>query len=177
MRAFLFATSLVLGTGFIACDKKSEAPAATSSDEKPSEAPAQAEPSAADTAPKELKLGNGLTVLAPADAKEGKMGANLTVSAMGGKCTAMIAEKSDMSPSFESELGSIEKGLKGGAVKEMKKKDKTGDNDFVIEWTTEKGKFGYSTRRTIGDKAWNCNRVSNDEAGHNCVVQICDSLK
>jgi hypothetical protein len=134
--------------------------------------PAAAAPSAG---PKELKLSNGLTVTAPGDAKETDMG-GIAVSALNGKCMAMINEKSDMSPSFENELQNIEKGNKGGALKEMKRKDQKGPDDFAIEWTTDK-KFGYSSRRTIGGKAYSCFRVSADPDGHACVVAICESMK
>jgi hypothetical protein len=179
MRMLMTPIALVLASGLAACDKKEESPAAAegAAADKPAEGAAKAETPAADAGPKELKLSNGLTVMAPADAKESAMGKILTVTAMNYKCTAMINERTDMAPSFENEIKNIEKGHKGGPLKELKRQEKTSDDEFAIEWTTEKGKFGYASQKKVGDKVWACGRVSNDEAGHNCVVQICDSMK
>lgn len=128
------------------------------------------------TGPHELKLSNGITVTVPGDGKESAMGKLLTVGAHNGKCQAMINEANDMSPSFENELQNIDAGHKGGPLKEYKRKDKTGPNDFVIEWTTDK-KFGFSMRKTINGKVWSCYRVSQDAESQACVVAICESMK
>ena len=162
-----FSLSLV-----VACGGKGEP---SSGGDKPG-APAAGDKPAADAGPKELKLSNGITVTAPGDAKESTMGGSITVMALNGKCQAMLFEKSDMSPSFENNIANIERGNKGGPLKEMKRKEQKGPDDFVIEWTTDK-KFGYASRKTVQGKVWSCDRVSSDADGHACVVKICESMK
>jgi len=153
----------------LACGGKAE-PAAAG-------APAGGTPAAAPSeGSKELKLSNGLTVTAPGDAKESAMGAAIAVSALGGRCMAMIGEKTDVSPSLENLLKNIEAGHKGGALKEVTRKEQKGPDDFIVEWTTDK-KFGYASRRTVGGKNYFCDRVSANAEAHACVVAICESLK
>jgi hypothetical protein len=115
----------------------------------------------------------GLIANAPGDAKVSKMGG---LTAMNYACQAMINEKGDMSPSYDNQLGNVEKGNAGGPVKEMKRKEKTDDDNWVIEYSTDK-KWGYFSSRKIGDKVYSCSRVSSKEEGHACVVKVCESLK
>lgn len=176
MRRILMMFAVTLGVSAGACGGKTE-PAAGGGGEAPAAAdkPAADKPAAA-AGPKELKLSNGITVTAPGDAKESAMGQSITVSALGGKCQAMIGEKSDMSPSFDNHIQNIERGNKGGPLKEMKRKEQKGPDDFIIEWTTDK-RFGYASRKTVQGKVLYCDRVSADADGHACVVSICESMK
>lgn len=92
------------------------------------------------------------------------------------KCQAMIFEKNDMSPSYDNEFKNA-KGPSAGGFKEMIQNEKTDDDNFMIEWTTNSGSFGFKSRKTVGDKVFSCSRVSRDEEGHKCVMKICASLK
>ncbi|MFO0744425.1 MAG: hypothetical protein U1F43_01980 [Myxococcota bacterium] len=173
MRKWIGSWIVVWGVaGIGACGGKSDAGPGRAG----AAAGAGGESASASAEPKSLTLSNGLTVTAPGDAKESAMGKMLSVVALGGKCQAMIGEVSDMSPSFENQLHNIEAGNMGGPLKEMKRKESKGPDDFVIEWTTEK-KLGYASRRTAQGKKWYCDRVSSDPAGHACVVAICESIK
>lgn len=115
----------------------------------------------------------GLVAHAPGDAKVDKMGG---ITGMKYKCTAMLSEKGDMTPPYDNVLKNIQ-GSNHGGFDAMVKNEKTDDDNFAIEWTTKGGKFGFSSRRTIGDKVISCTRVSRDKDGHDCVVKVCESLK
>ena len=58
----------------------------------------------------------------------------------------------------------------------MVRSTKTDDENFVIEWTTTTGKFGFISSRSIGDKVIVCSRTSSTKEGHDCVVRVCNSL-
>ncbi len=121
----------------------------------------------------EIKLDKlGLKAMAPGDAKLSALGG---VSAMGGKCTAMVNAVSNMSPSFENTVKNVEKGHKGGPLKAFTNKVKTDDSNWVVDWTTDK-KWGYASRKMIGDKAFSCGRVSASADAHACAVKVCESL-
>lgn len=155
----------------VACGGKGDAP---SSPSESAAAPSAATPAAgpAATWQKMTLTELGVSVMAPGDAKPSALGG---VSALGGKCNVMINKVSQMSPSFENEVGNIEKGHKGGPLKAFAKKDKKDDDNWAIEWTTDK-RFGYSSRQKVGDTAYSCGRVSADADGHACVMKVCESL-
>ncbi len=115
----------------------------------------------------------GLIANAPGDSTLSKLGG---ISGLNYKCQAMIKEKGNMTPSYDSVLKNAQ-GSNAGGFKEMIQNEKTDDDNFVIEWTTNGDKFGYASRRTIGEKIISCNRVSSDKDGHECVMKVCASLK
>jgi hypothetical protein len=116
----------------------------------------------------------GLVAMAPGDAKISKMGG---ISAMNYACQPGIHEKGDMSPSYDNQLKNVEKGNAGGKVANMVKNEKTDDDNWVIHYEIEGGKWGYFSSRKIGDKVYSCSRVSRKKEGHDCVVKVCESLK
>jgi len=81
-----------------------------------------------------------------------------------------------MSPSYENSLQNIEAGNRGGKLAELVRSDETDDDNWALEWTTETGAFGFASREVVGEKVVTCGRVSRDEAGHACVVRICEGL-
>lgn len=115
----------------------------------------------------------GLIANAPGDAKLSKLGG---LTAMGYDCQPMMNTVSDMSPSYENTKTNVDKGHQGGPLAAYAKDEKTDDKNWVLDWKTDK-KWGYASRRVIGDKEISCGRVSADEAGHKCVVKVCESLR
>ena len=117
----------------------------------------------------------GLVASAPGNAKVGAMGGIQTAD---WKCRLSVFEKSAGSTTYDNWLANIEKGNKGGKLKEMVKKEKTDDDTWVLQWTTETGKFGYASRRKIGAKAFDCvNFQADSQEKQDCAIKVCESLK
>lgn len=68
-------------------------------------------------------------------------------------------------------------GLSAGGFKEMVKNEKTDEDKFAIECTTNSGKFGFKSRKTVVGRVFSCSRVSSDNEGHECVMKVCASLR
>jgi hypothetical protein len=123
---------------------------------------------------KEYKIAKlPLKAMAPGDAAEAPMGNGLT--ALRDQCDVTILESTATSESFENTLHNIEVGNMGGPLKEAKRKVKTDDQNWLIEWTTD-SKFGYQSRRTIAGKSYFCGATSRTDAAHQCAVKVCESL-
>ena len=174
MHRIMWTLGIVGLLGGAACGGKG-APAAGGAEGPAAAAPGAEAAAAPGTAAewKELKVDKvGVTVTAPGDATLSALGG---VSAMGGKCQADM-NTGGMKVTFENRIQNIEAGHIGGALKEFQRKDKTGDDDWVIEFTTEK-KFGYMSSRTVGGQAVSCGRVAASAEARECVKKICESMK
>jgi len=85
---------------------------------------------------------------------------NAKVSAMGGistadwSCGLSIYEKAASSPTYDNMVMNIEKGNKGGALKEMVKNEKTDEDNWMLQWTTEPGKFAFASNKKIGERVY-----------------------
>lgn len=122
---------------------------------------------------KELTLADlGVKVTAPGDAKEAAMSG---ITARGGACDASIYAADPATTPFQNTVDNIERGNRGGPVKEMKRKDMKDERNWVIEFTTA-DLFQYESRRAIGTKTVACLAKSRTEAAHQCAVKVCESL-
>jgi len=114
----------------------------------------------------------GLVAHVPGNAKVGAFGG---ISSADYKCRLDVFEKA--TTTFDNWVTNIEKGNKGGPLKDMVKKDKTDDDNWVIQWTTDK-KFGYVASKKIGDKVFQCvNFQATSQDKIDCTIKMCDSLK
>ncbi len=122
---------------------------------------------------KEFKLEKlGAKVTAPGDAKEGAMSG---ITAKSGACDADLYEADPKNTSFQNTVDNVERGNRGGPVKEMKRKTMTDERNWVIEFTTA-DLFWYESRRAIGTRTVACLVKARTEAAHQCAVKVCESL-
>jgi hypothetical protein len=175
MKVLLCSLSLLA----LACgDKKEEKPGGEAKTEATDKGADKGSDKGADKADpgvwKDIELPElGLIANAPGDATLSRLGG---ISALNHKCTAMIKEKGNMTPPYDTVVKRAE-GTNHGGFKEMVQNEKTDDDNYVVEWTTNSGKFGFNSSRKLGDKVFTCNRISRDKDGHDCVVKVCASLK
>ncbi len=167
-----FLTFVFVAGALVACGKKDDGGsgggASTGADK-----PASGDDKGGDpNAWKDLSLDKlGLVAHVPGNAKVGAFGG---ISSADYKCRLDVFDKGD---TFDNWVANIEKGNKGGALKDMVKKDKTDDDNWVIQWTTDK-KFGYVASKKIGDKVYQCvNFQADSQEKIDCTIKMCDSLK
>lgn len=117
----------------------------------------------------------GLMISVPGN---GKVSSTGSVSTADWKCSLSVFEKSSSSPTHENMVKNIEKGNKGGALKEMVKNEKTDEDNWSVHWTTETGKFGYAAHRKVGDKVVTCTEFqATEKEKYDCAVKVCESIR
>ncbi len=117
----------------------------------------------------------GVVVDAPGDAKKSALG-GISATSEGWYCNVDLHAVGEKPQTYENFLHNIENGNIGGAIKEMRKKEKTDDNTFIIDFIGER-KSGYYHRQKIGDKVIQCGGNGEKESSYNCIKKVCESLK
>ncbi len=115
----------------------------------------------------------GVVAQAPGDAHLSGMG---DLVGMGSECTVLLFPKTSSSEGHDNYVHNIQAGNNGGELDQMVKDVKTDEDNWVIEYTTKTGKFGYQARHKVGDKVITCGHVSDTKPGHDCVIKVCESL-
>jgi hypothetical protein len=184
MRRLGIAVAISFGIAVLtgACDKGANGEEGTGS-EAPSEGGEQAAPETArgpalsfvpvESMGLEIEMPEGATVNAGA-------GESVMISASG-NCTVMLAPVTEISPSYESTVGSIERGMAGGELQEMLRNEQT-EGGWVIEYqaasrTSGDTRYGVSTRVTVGGQQYDCTRVTRTPEDAACILRACQSLR
>jgi len=108
-------------------------------------------------------------------------GDSVMISGPDGGCTVMLAPVTEISPSYESTVSSIQRGMAGGQLREMTRNEQTAGG-WEIEYTTaamsnpDETRYGVNTRVTVGGIGYDCSRVSRTAEDAACVLRACQSI-